>query len=315
MDMKLVSVLIPSYNHRPYIKQCIESIVSQDYENVELIIIDDSSTDGTYQEIQALIKAYNHRFQGVFISQNSKNLGVSATLNRGLEIAEGEYLLIVASDDFLLPGAISSLVKAISQKPEAVLCVPDNIFVDKNGQQVGWDFEGKVVSFEQSQYRTFGQFLCTKEHFKFVRYFKIYNQLLFHNFLPNGRLFRLNSIKEVAGFSPKFSPEDWYINIQLAKVGQFLYLPEELFAYRTHDSNTVRSKAYIEKYFDCLSSLIKNEQEYNRTVRREIIWKTAYLGCQRKKLPSISLIDFFVFKTFYSIYKCVWKMLRYSNSF
>lgn len=83
----LVSVVISSYNHEPYIEQTIESIVNQTYSNIEIIVFDDGSTDNSPVILDKLSKKYNFYFE------RQKNIGLSATLNKGLYLSKGKYLL------------------------------------------------------------------------------------------------------------------------------------------------------------------------------------------------------------------------------
>lgn len=90
---KLVSIIIPSYNHRKYIAETLASIQRQSYENIETIVIDDGSTDGSPQYLEELQKQYNFRLT------LKKNEGLCATLNLGLSQARGDFVVIIASDD------------------------------------------------------------------------------------------------------------------------------------------------------------------------------------------------------------------------
>lgn len=90
-----VSVVIPSYNHKRYILETLKSIRSQTYDNIELIVVDDGSQDGSGDYLKSLKSEYD--FQLIL----KKNEGICATINRGLDLATGEYIVIIASDDFI----------------------------------------------------------------------------------------------------------------------------------------------------------------------------------------------------------------------
>ena len=95
--MPKVSVIMPVYNAEKYIGEAIESILDQTYTDFEFIIIDDGSSDGTV----AAVKGYDDR--RIRFYQNEHNMGVAATLNRGLDLATGEYIARMDSDDMSLP--------------------------------------------------------------------------------------------------------------------------------------------------------------------------------------------------------------------
>lgn len=105
--MKKVSIIVPAYNSGNYISDCIESILSQTYKNIEIIIINDGSTDDTEQKCIAFKKDKR------VIYKKTNNGGVSAARNLGLKIAKGHYIAFVDSDDIISCDYIQTLVKNI----------------------------------------------------------------------------------------------------------------------------------------------------------------------------------------------------------
>lgn len=111
----LVSVVIPVYN-RPYVVNTIRSICNQTYKNLEIIVIDNCSTDNTVEEIN---KINDSRIR-VFI--NPQNMGQTYSINRGLELSSGKYIARIDSDDIALPERIEKQVKFMENNPDFVLC-------------------------------------------------------------------------------------------------------------------------------------------------------------------------------------------------
>ena len=103
----LVSVITPVYNRADLLPETIDSVLSQDYPNIQYIVLDDGSTDNTLETI----KQYTDRL----IIEAHPNIGETATVNKGFGMAEGEFICVVNSDDPLIPGAITALVDAIRQ--------------------------------------------------------------------------------------------------------------------------------------------------------------------------------------------------------
>lgn len=97
-----ISVIVPIYNAAPYVAKCIEGILSQTYRNIEVILIDDGSTDRSAEICQAFAQK-DLRIR--FISQ--ENQGVSATRNNGIALAEGEFIAFIDSDDEICPEYLS----------------------------------------------------------------------------------------------------------------------------------------------------------------------------------------------------------------
>ena len=102
MKDELVSIIVPMYNSEKYLDECISSILSQDYKNIELILVDDGSTDGTLKKA----KEYENKDGRVKVI-HQKNSGVSTARNNGIKKSKGTYITFVDSDDFI---AISLLL-------------------------------------------------------------------------------------------------------------------------------------------------------------------------------------------------------------
>lgn len=116
---ELVSVIVPIYNRELLISRCIDSILNQKYQNIEVIAIDDGSTDNSY----SVIRDYAEKEKKVkcFSQHNS---GVSATRNRGIKLAKGRWIIFVDCDDYINPNLISDLMNLHIQYPEAgnIIC-------------------------------------------------------------------------------------------------------------------------------------------------------------------------------------------------
>lgn len=134
---ELVSIIIPVYNCEKYIIRCLDSIYRQDYENIEIIVIDDGSTDRTAELIE---KGYLKKIK--FIKQN--NIGAPKTRNRGLSMAQGTYIIFFDSDDVMCPGAIRCLVETMKrEKTDLVmgnygLISEDNLVLEYNIKEINF---------------------------------------------------------------------------------------------------------------------------------------------------------------------------------
>jgi len=124
----LVSVVIPSYNHQKFVVEAIESVLNQSYPNIELIVIDDGSTDDSVCLIRTL--ALKHKFS--FYEQ--ENIGMANTLNRGMRFANGEYMTQLGSDDGLAPEYIETMLKFLMLNPNYGAASTGVIRVDENGE-------------------------------------------------------------------------------------------------------------------------------------------------------------------------------------
>lgn len=123
----LVSIITPSYNQVAYLEQTIQSVLAQDYQPVEYLIIDGASQDGSVDIIQEYSEQINW-----WVSEADK--GQAEAINKGLARAKGEIVAWLNSDDLLLPGAISQAVDALGKYPEAGMVFGDAITIDPGGR-------------------------------------------------------------------------------------------------------------------------------------------------------------------------------------
>lgn len=125
----LVSVITPSYNQAAFIRETIESVLSQDYPDLEHIVVDGGSTDGTLAILQEYA-AKDSRFR--FISEPDE--GQSHAINKGIHLAQGKVIGWLNSDDTYLPGAVKKAILALRQHPEWALVYGRAFFTDANNQ-------------------------------------------------------------------------------------------------------------------------------------------------------------------------------------
>jgi len=236
----LVSVLVAAYNHERYIEEMIRSLIAQTYENIELIIIDDGSSDGTYQKMMELKPECGKRFKRVDFS-TQKNCGGSETGNRLLKKAEGEFIYSIASDDVAKPEAVETLVDFMSKHDDYVLAVGDNEFIDEHSKIIGWAKHSQNVDLVQAQYRTFGTYLrhARKDVDFLSEQFGSYATLVQSNYIPNGYLTK-TSVQKKREQHTSVVLDDWFMHLQLAKFGKMKYIDKVLFSYRQHGTNTFK---------------------------------------------------------------------------
>ncbi len=109
----MVTVVIPCYNAAPFVGETIESVLAQTYANIELIVVDDASRDGSWEVIQS----YGEQITALRLEENR---GGSYARNRGAERARGEFLMFLDADDLIAPETIEALVQAVREQPGAI---------------------------------------------------------------------------------------------------------------------------------------------------------------------------------------------------
>ncbi len=117
--MELVSIIIPAYNVESYIEQCVKSVIEQSYKNLEIIIINDGSTDSTFSLLMKL-KEKDPRIKVI----SWQNQGLSAARNLGIEISNGSFLFFLDGDDWLIPNCIERMM-AVQQQENSDIVVTD----------------------------------------------------------------------------------------------------------------------------------------------------------------------------------------------
>lgn len=238
----LISVLIPTYNHEMYVRESLQSVVNQTYKNIELILIDDGSKDSTWAKIKEIEPELSERFTRVVLQKSESNCGLCKTMNKLISLAKGEYILSMASDDFLLPETVNKLYTFLSANPDYVFAVGDNETVNSSSERVGWDASRNNVPLAEAKWKTFGEWLrFSRPDVDFLSEdFGSYKSLLVGNYIPNGAMIKKSTIDEIGGYDEDAPLEDWYMNFQLSKKGKFKYFDEVMCAYRWHSANTVK---------------------------------------------------------------------------
>lgn len=124
-----VSICVPTYNRKKYLKETLESILAQTYKDYEIIVVDDGSTDGTEDMIRQLGVPITYHWQ--------ENGGDAAARNKLIELARGEYISFIDSDDLLFPDAVERLVKVVETEAEDVIAYGSYVRIDQDGNVYG----------------------------------------------------------------------------------------------------------------------------------------------------------------------------------
>src|SRR5215469_7943906 len=225
-----VSIIVPNYNHGPFLPQRLDSILGQTFQNFELILLDDCSTD----ESRLILDKYRSDPR-VKIEFNSTNSGSTfKQWNKGVRLARGEYVWIAESDDYADPRLLERLVGVLENEPEAVFAYCRSWRITKDGRRDGfadWYLADVDPYRWTADFRADGLEEC-RRHFVHV------------NSVPNASavVFRKSIYERVGGADERLLVcGDWKLWVSMAFEGRIAYLGEPLNYYREHDA-TVRSK-------------------------------------------------------------------------
>jgi glycosyltransferase involved in cell wall biosynthesis len=251
----LISVALVTYNHREFIRETLESVLAQNYPNLEIIVSDDASTDDTLTIVEDFAKESKLTWK---ILKSDENKGITANHNKALLACTGKYIAWLGGDDLMLPGKLAKQVRLMEVEPECVICYHDlDVFQSETGESLRWYSEG-------DQPREGG--LAT-----LVKYGAI-----------NGG--SSNMIRRSASpgfFEPRISTaSDWLYYVQcLSGGGKMQYIDEVLGRYRRHRGNitsgTVRNP-HLSQVQDHLFSceVIQTTHPY---LYREVNYRRSYL--------------------------------------
>lgn len=133
-----VSVLVAVYNAGPYLRKCLDSLVNQTHRDIQIICVDDASTDDSWQ----LLEEYAAKDERIVLLRQSENRGQAEARNRGLQVAEGEYITMLDSDDWFSPDAIESACRMAREEGNACDCVLFDLCYhdDSTGSEWGYAY-------------------------------------------------------------------------------------------------------------------------------------------------------------------------------
>ena len=118
MSLPALSVIVPNYNHAKYLPICLNSILAQSVTPLEIVVLDDASTDNSVE----VIESFASKHPLLRLVRNERNLGVMHNINKGAELARGEYVFFQAADDEVLPGLFEKSLRLLAQHANAGLC-------------------------------------------------------------------------------------------------------------------------------------------------------------------------------------------------
>ncbi len=230
-DRPLVSIGVPVYNEQEHLAQALDSLLAQDYENIEIIISDNASTD----ETQQICQAYAAKDARVRYERNEANIGGIQNFNRVFDLSRGEFFMWAAGHDIREPTQVSGCMKVLMEDENIVLCYSRVISVDEACQPI----------------QEIHEYLDTRNIEDWKVRINVVLWGLYGGF-PIYGVFRSQALKQTSVYLEVVSP-DMSLLIELAIVGRFAYIPEPAFQLR-HLPDHGDWEAYFAKHFKGKSS-------------------------------------------------------------
>lgn len=135
-QLPLVSIICHCFNHASFVEECLNSVLNQSYKNIELIIVDDCSSDNSVEVIENWLK----KKPEIQFFKNPENLGITKSFNKTVEFTKGQFLIDLATDDVLLPNCIEEQISVFNQNPNACLVFGNAELIDEKGTAIGFNF-------------------------------------------------------------------------------------------------------------------------------------------------------------------------------
>ena len=279
---ELVTVIIASFNHAPYIEQSILSVIEQTYPNVELLVIDDGSTDDSVERISALQSVHGFDFRV------QKNQGLTRTLNEAIARAKGAFIAPFGSDDIMLKDRLQRQLDYMADKPEVGMCAGSIELMHADGTPYPKSAVADEPSFRRMDFEDV--FLERKP------------------FIPAPTmLIRREVLDKVGGFDPSIRLEDLYIQLKITRAGYYIDAlgGAPLARYRKHQTNSYKNirfmtesvlriyqdyadhPAYEQAKFKFINSMLVKASRRDRILAGELIAQLPLRGWNRRTLASL----------------------------
>lgn len=254
-----VSIVLPTYNGAKYIKQSIDSCLKQTYSNLELIIVDDGSSN----EISQIIKSYSDPRIKYF--KHKRNLGLAQALNTGFAHAKGEYLTWISDDNFYLPEAVECMVKELEANPKVDFIYANYYVINEKGKLLRSARVGLIKNLDR------------------------------HNCIGPCFLYRRKIYEKIGEYNPEFYlAEDYNYWLRVREKFQMQRLGEYLCYYRLHKKSLTSqyNLAKIEEQAQKASEKYVSQSMRFYRLGRVSFYKREYGKAEKMLIKSISLSPF-----------------------
>lgn len=253
-ELPLVSIIVASYNHSNYLRRRLDSLINQAYKSVEIIVIDDCSTENNRDILVEYMGISN-----VKILLNKKNEGWVKVSNKGVSYASGDFVIWANCDDFCASNMVERLIFPMLHDPSIVACFCRSYLIDAEDIIIGDDYSVRELAFKR---------ICNND-------VKINGDLmstfLYHScVMPNlsSVLFRKNVLLAVGLHDASYvANSDWDLFLKLARIGNFYYISEPLNYFRQHINtirNTTKNLTTYKEYFHLLLSNLNHANFTNK---------------------------------------------------
>lgn len=211
----LVSVLVATYNSENFIKDNLDSLISQTYKNIEIVVCDDASSDKTV----SIVKRYQEKDERIKIIQNEKNLGITLNMNNGIKNCNGKYIAILDADDWSYPYRIEEQVKIMENNPNVVVC---SGYMDICDEELNMKTTREYPLEDQEIRKAIIRYNPISHPASIWRASKLLETSLYNNRLPIAR--------------------DYDLVVRISEFGEYRNIPKSLIKYRVRKGSETGKK-------------------------------------------------------------------------
>lgn len=277
MDLPLLSVIIPTFNRPAFLRKCLESLQQCGYSNLEIIVVDDGSTEDISETVRD--------FQSACTYLRQENQGPNAARNLGFAHSQGRYIAFVDSDDQWLPGIAQKIIELLENYPEVDMIFTEALMGNPEEGYQSWIESADENLFFQLSCRQTAEGLRIFDMMAFLRRMLIRNQIFI-----SAVIMRRDAFEHAGKFDPTLRlAEDWEFWLRMASQFQMSFYPESLSYYMRHSG--------------CASNDHDKMGEGFYTALKKIRQKCTYLGPQEREVLDWQL-RLHLFGQAYRAYDC-----------
>jgi glycosyltransferase involved in cell wall biosynthesis len=286
--MQFVSVIIPNYNHEPYLHKRIDSVLNQTYQNFEVIILDDCSTDNS----KRIIESYRNHEKISHILYNEQNSGSTfKQWKKGLDLAKGEWIWIAESDDLATFDFLEKLLEFSKIHRDVGLIYSRSKIIDENGKLKKLYNEYNAPSLQLTHLKN------DSDVYLFERKEFISNYMINENSIPNASavLFKKKVVSsKVFNLLVRIKLNgDWVFWLSILQQTDLLYFSKDLNSFRHHSNNvrsTVNKELPILEYFHVLNLMKGHQSNLTKAVDRILYFTNKKISLSVKMRVYLKII-------------------------
>jgi glycosyltransferase involved in cell wall biosynthesis len=284
----MISIAMATYNGEEYIREQIDSILQQTYQDFELIICDDCSVDLTW----IILKKYKERDKRIFICQNEKNLGFNKNFEKAISLCHGEYIALSDQDDFWYSDHLEILYKNIGEN--SLIC-SNSLFVNNKRQSLGQTMYDKK------------RLINLPKDDKSIAFYILYN-----NFVQGSTtLFKRELVDMICPFPNDIDFHDHWLALNAIMSKGLIYLNTVTLEYRQHSNNITNNNVKSYKYY--FKKIIHSK---NKMYPVLLFLKDRHMPCVEWKYNLLNeAIKYYKSRemSFFSIYACFFLLTHYKK--